>query len=39
MGRMDNKLAIVTGANSSRRSKDMELAKRLYEFSEQLVSG
>ena len=25
-------------ANSSRRSKDMELAKRLYEFSEQLVS-
>ncbi len=26
-------------ANSSRRSKDMELAKRLYEFSEQLVSG
>ncbi len=26
-------------ANSSRRSKDMELAKRLYEFSEQLVTG
>ncbi|WP_026667091.1 hypothetical protein [Butyrivibrio sp. AE2005] len=80
MGRMDNKLAIVTGANSgmgmatvealsdegartaiflvtddsvkditgeyfyrckiaysSRRSKDMNLAKKLYEFSEQLV--
>ena len=63
MGRLQNKIAIVTGANSgmglatddsvrnitggyfykckvaksSRRSKDKELARRLYEFTEKLI--
>lgn len=34
---LEGKVAIVTGANSSKRSKDMRLARKLSVFSKKLI--